>query len=73
MASETLTPDEAIDRAIEEFVAALANVLQARKTGEASIALRSELADANASAVKVLNTKEYGDAVRRAMRVSEQA
>ena len=73
MASETPTSDKAIDRAIEEFVAALANVLQARKTGAASIALRSELSNANASAVKTLNTKEYRDAVRRAMRVSEQA
>jgi hypothetical protein len=73
MASETPTSNKAIDRAIEEFVAALGNVLQARKTGAASVALRSELADANASAVKTLNTKEYRDAVRRAMRVSEQA
>jgi|HubBroStandDraft_5_1064220.scaffolds.fasta_scaffold33618_3 hypothetical protein len=73
MASESPTADEAIDRAVEQFVAALANVLQARKTGPASIALRAELAAANANAAKVLNTKNYNDAVRQATRISDQA
>ena len=73
MASESPTADEAIDRAVEQFVAALANVLQARKTGPASMALRAELAAANANAAKVINTKKYHDAVRRAVSISDQA
>jgi hypothetical protein len=73
MTSETPTADEAIERAAQLFVAALSDVLQARKTGPASIALRAELAAANASAAKVLNTKKYNDAVLKAVRISEQA
>jgi hypothetical protein len=73
MTSESPTADEAIDRATELFVAALANVLQARKAGPASIALRAELAAANANAAKVINTKKYNDAVRKAVSISEQA
>jgi hypothetical protein len=73
MSSEPETADEEAERTAEKFVAALTNVLQARKTGSASISLRGELAIAHANAAKVLNTKKYNDAVLKATRISDLA
>jgi hypothetical protein len=59
-----------IDRAAEEFVDALADVLRASKSGSASLELRARLAKARANAEKLLTTKQYSDAVFESARVA---
>lgn len=59
-----------IDAATDEFVDALANALQASKSGSASLDLRSRLAAARAKAEKLLTTNQYSDAVFKAARVA---
>jgi hypothetical protein len=57
-----------IDVATNEFVDALAAVLEERNG--APIELRSKLAKARAKAEKLLSTKQYSDAVFRAARIA---
>jgi hypothetical protein len=54
----------------DAFVTALANFLQAERDGRASPTHRSELAMARASAERLLNTKQYSEAVFKAFRVA---
>lgn len=56
--------------AIDEFVDALANVLQAEDG--APFELRSKLAKAGAKAESLLTTKQYSDAVFKAARIAGQ-
>jgi hypothetical protein len=58
------------EKATDRFVDALVNVLQACRSGSASITLRGELAKARADAEKPLSTKEYSDAVFKAARIA---
>ena len=63
MSSET-------DKAADELVAALADVLQASKSGSASLRLRTRLAEVRANAEKLLTTRQYIDAVFKAVRIA---
>ena len=58
-----------VDKASEEFVEALAAVLEASKSGSASLELRSHLAKARANAKKWLGTPQYDEAVFKAARI----
>ena len=58
-----------VDKASEEFVEALAAVLEASKSGSASLELRSHLAKARANAKKWLSTPQYDEAVFKAARI----
>ena len=61
-----------IDAAADEFVDALANVLQASSESD-SLNLRSRLAAARANAEKLLTTKQYSDAVFKAFKAARVA
>jgi len=58
-----------VDKASKEFVEALAAVLEASKSGSASLELRSHLAKARANAKKWLSTPQYDEAVFKAARI----
>jgi hypothetical protein len=59
-----------IDKATEEFVEALADVLGASKSGSPSLELRSGLAKARENAKKWLSTSQYDEAVFKAARIA---
>ena len=70
MTADAAALDDEAAMAAKKFVDTLARVLLARRTGSASISLRAQLAGASVDARKLLNSKQYRDAVYKAARLS---